>query len=356
MVSQQAGEDKIPSSDSSAALSAITPGQQTCPTDAGPSSLPEGNRYELFPPLSVSDIADMDAEDNASVLPRGKLFTLILASWRGRKEGFSKIRSSSSNTLGSVETQTLRAAYKEQFLPRTYVDIYGNFTQEAYISGIKNIVGIFQSDLIQGQTLLDVGSGPMLLCSLVASSRFKHIVLSDLLERNRLELNKWLNNHEDAIDWTTPAETIAAFEGYNDVKKGASEIMERTRSAIRKVVPCDVLEPGVLPEEHKETFDVVLSSGCLDAVAADHESFRTVVCNVGTLVKPGGLLVITGAGGLKHYTVGAVDFAYSNLTEDVLKQAIRDAGFQIKLYRSTTFEVALQTSDLFKFILVARRA
>lgn len=70
------------------------------------------------------------------------------------------------------------------------------------------------SDLIQGQTLLDVGSGPMLLCSLVASSRFKHIVLSDLLERNRLELNKWLNNHKDAIDWTTPAETIAAFEGY----------------------------------------------------------------------------------------------------------------------------------------------
>ncbi|KAM7304102.1 nicotinamide N-methyltransferase [Ixodes scapularis] len=213
-----------------------------------------------------------------------------------------------------------------------------------------------QEDLIQGQTLLDVGSGPMLLCSLVASRRFKHIVLSDLLERNRLELNKWLNNHEDAIDWTTPAETIAAFEGYNDVKKGASEIMERTRSAIRKVVPCDVLEPGVLPKEHKETFDVVLSSGCLDAVAADHESFRVVVCNVGTLLKPGGLLVITGAGGVKHYTVGAADFAYSNLTEDALKQAIGDAGFQIKLYRSTKFELALQTSDLFKFILVARRA
>ncbi|KAM7304095.1 hypothetical protein ISCGN_013995 [Ixodes scapularis] len=145
----------------------------------------------------------------------------------------------------------------------------------------------------------------MLLCSLIASCRFKHIVLSDLVESNRLELYKWLNRHEDAIDWTIPAEHIAAFEGYNDVKKGASEIMKRTRSAIRKVVPCDVLEPGVLPEEHKETFDVVLSSGCLDAVAADHESFRMVVCNVGTLVKPGGLLVIMGAFGVKHYTVGA---------------------------------------------------
>ncbi|CAN7939439.1 unnamed protein product, partial [Ixodes hexagonus] len=44
----------------------ITPGQQACPTNAGSSSLPEGNHYELFPPLSVSDIADMDSEDNAS--------------------------------------------------------------------------------------------------------------------------------------------------------------------------------------------------------------------------------------------------------------------------------------------------
>ncbi|XP_042148736.1 nicotinamide N-methyltransferase [Ixodes scapularis] len=290
------------------------------------------------------------------MLRRSKLCTLTLASLRGGKEGCGKIRGSSSNTLGSVETQTLRAAYKEQFLPRTYVDTYGDFTGEAYVSGIKKIVGIFQSDLIQGQTLLDVGSGPMLLCSLIASCRFKHIVLSDLVESNRHELYKWLNNHKDAIDWTIPAEHIAALEGYEDVKKGASEIMERTRSAIRKVVPCDVLKPGVLPEEHKETFDVVLSSGCLDAVAADHESFRMVVCNVGTLVKPGGLLVIMGAGGVKHYTVGAADFAYSNLTENVLKQAIGDAGFRLKLYRSTKFEFALQTSDLFKFILVARRA
>ncbi|KAG0426748.1 hypothetical protein HPB47_026174 [Ixodes persulcatus] len=150
-------------------------------------------------------------------------------------------------------------------------------------------------DAPKGETLLDVGSGPVVLSSLVASSRFKHIVLSDLVEGNRLELNKWINQEEDAIDWSHTAEQIAAIEGYSDIKNGALEIIERTRSAIRKVVPCDVLEPGVLPMEHRETFDVVLSSGCLDAAAADHESFRRVICNVAPLVKPGGLLVICGA-------------------------------------------------------------
>ncbi|CAN7949130.1 unnamed protein product, partial [Ixodes pacificus] len=143
-------------------------------------------------------------------------------------------------------------------------------------------------DLAQGESLLEVGSGPTLLSSLLASSRFNYIVLSDLVEANRLELQKWLNKDEDAIDWTFRAEEIAAMEGCSDVKKGALEILERTRKAIRKVVPCDVLEPGVLPEEHRETFDVIVSPGCLESAAADHESFQSAVHNVGTLAKPGG--------------------------------------------------------------------
>ncbi|KAG0442332.1 hypothetical protein HPB47_015733 [Ixodes persulcatus] len=80
--------------------------------------------------------------------------------------------------------------------------------------------------------------------------------------------------------------------GTHDKKKGASEILERTRWAIRKVVPCDVLEPGMLPEEHRETFDDVLSSGCLNLDTADHESFRRALSNVGNLVKSGGLLFL----------------------------------------------------------------
>ncbi|KAG0428456.1 hypothetical protein HPB47_024567 [Ixodes persulcatus] len=209
-------------------------------------------------------------------------------------------------------------------------------------------------DLIQGETLLELGSGPVVLSSLMASSRFKHIVLSDLVEGNRLELNKWINKEKDAFDWSSAAEQIAAFEGYSDIKKGALEILERTRSTIRKVIPCDVLEPGVLPLEHRETFDVVFSSGCLDAAAADHESFRRVICNVAPLVKPGGLLVINGAGGIKNYPVGTVKFAYSNLTENVLKESVNDAGFKIETYRPKELGSFLGNSDAFMFTLVAR--
>ncbi|EEC04404.1 nicotinamide N-methyltransferase, putative [Ixodes scapularis] len=237
----------------------------------------------------------------------------------------------------------------------------GVFMKLKIVSGLvaeysTHVLRTTRGDLAQGESLLDVGSGPILLGALLASSRFKHIVLSDLVEGNRLELNKWLDKSEDAIDWTHRAEQIAALEGYSDIKKGALKILERTRSAIRKVVPCDVLEPGVLPEEHRETFDIVMSNGCLESATTDHESFREALLNVGTLVKPGGLLILVGAGGLKSYPVGTAEFAHANLTEDALKQAVTDAGFQIKVYRLKKGVCFLESSQEFMFLLAARKA
>ncbi|EEC13168.1 nicotinamide N-methyltransferase, putative [Ixodes scapularis] len=272
---------------------------------------------------------------------------------RHLKDVSYKTRSYSSDALGSMETQALRDVYKNKFLPRTYMDTYGRPFGIIDNFHIEELHRIFQT--ARGETLLDLGSGPMILNALLASSRFKHIVLSDLVEDNRLELNKWLKKDEDAIDWTFRAEMIANFEGYSDIKKGALEILERTRSAIRKVVPCDVLEPGVLPEEHRETFDAIISSGCLESATADHESFRKVVCNVGTLAKPGGLLILVGEGCVKSYPVGTVDFVHANITEDVLKQAVTEAGFEMKVFLSKKIPMFIQNIDEFFFVLAARK-
>ncbi|XP_040072641.2 nicotinamide N-methyltransferase-like [Ixodes scapularis] len=126
----------------------------------------------------------------------------------------SKTRNYSSDTLASMETQALRDTYKTKFLAQSYMDMYGHYPPEAVVPAARQLRGIFHSDLVQGEILLEVGSGPMVWCSLVASSRFKHIVLSDIAECNRLELEKWLNKNKDAIDWTTRAEEIADLEGY----------------------------------------------------------------------------------------------------------------------------------------------
>ncbi|KAG0431459.1 hypothetical protein HPB47_021778 [Ixodes persulcatus] len=179
----------------------------------------------------------------------------------------------------------------------------------------------FQTELdylAQGKTLLEVGVGPLVWYSFMSSNRFNDIVLSDLVEDNRKELEKWLNKSEDAIDWTYRAEQVAALEGF------------------------------------RETFDVVLSCNCLEGATADHESFRSVVKNVGSLVKPGGLFLLGGLGGLKSYFMGNANFIMANVTEDVIKEAVTDAGFQLELYRTKNTEIA-GNAGAFAFILAARK-
>ncbi|KAM7311612.1 indolethylamine N-methyltransferase-like [Ixodes scapularis] len=254
-----------------------------------------------------------------------------------------------------MDSQALRVAYEENFQARTYLDMYGRLNEDVETFQVEQLHLIFHSGLAQGKTLLEVGCGPMLWGSLLASSRFNHIVLSDLVQANRLEIIKWLNNNEDAFDWTIGAEKIAALEGYDDIKRGALEILERARSSVRKVVPCDVLEPGVLPKEHRETFDVVLSCNCLEAAAENHESFRRAVRNVGTLVKPGGLLVLGGIGGSKGYSVGTAAFPHANVTDNVVKQAVTDAGFQVKVLSAKNVEVDTERPEAFPFVLAARK-
>ncbi|XP_040071041.1 indolethylamine N-methyltransferase [Ixodes scapularis] len=267
-----------------------------------------------------------------------------------------KSRSFSLDTFGSKETRALRNTYKNKFLPRNYADEYGRYIGEGVSTELEVLYNIFQSGLVQGNTLLDLGSGPVVTNVLVGSSRCNHIVMSDLVEANRLELMKWLNKDEDALDWTFRAEKVAVVEGYTDPRKGALETIERTRLAVRKVIPCDVLEPGVLPEEHRQTFDVIISSGCLESATADHESFRKAVCNVGTLARPGGLLVLLGAGGVKSYPVGGVAFAHANLTEKVVEEAIKDAGFQMEVYHPHRVGEFVENPNVFTFVLAARKA
>ncbi|KAM7305569.1 indolethylamine N-methyltransferase-like [Ixodes scapularis] len=113
--------------------------------------------------------------------------------------------------LGSVASQALSTTFKEHFVGRSYAALKqgpGNIFHQ------EELHRIFHSDLARGETLLEVGVGPIAWYSFMSSSRFSDIVLSDLVEDNRTELTKWLVKSEDAIDWTSRAEQVAALEGY----------------------------------------------------------------------------------------------------------------------------------------------
>ncbi|KAM7306432.1 indolethylamine N-methyltransferase [Ixodes scapularis] len=158
--------------------------------------------------------------------------------------------------------------------------------------------------------------------------------------------------------WFSPCAEEQIRVTLSDVKKRASELVERTRQAIRKVIPCDVLEPGVLPDEHLETFDAVLSCNCLESATRDHASFRRVTCNVAGLVKPGGLLILAGVGGQENYPVGNEVFPMADVNEDVIKKALADAGLNVEVYQTEMYDGPDRDAvgRRFAFVIAARKA
>lgn len=73
-------------------------------------------------------------------------------------------------------------------------------------------------------------------------------------------------------------------------------------------------------------------------------------------MRPGGLLVLWGVGGVKCYPVGDVAFAHANLTEKVVEEAIKDAGFQMKVYHPYKIGDFMENQNVFTFVLAARKA
>ncbi|XP_029848357.2 nicotinamide N-methyltransferase-like [Ixodes scapularis] len=255
-----------------------------------------------------------------------------------------------------MKPEALREVHKTTFLPLNYIKNTKNYVLFRFQQ--EELHHIFNSDLIQGSTLVDIGSGPTVNFVLSATKKFRDIVVSDLVESNRLEVDKWLKKSADSVDWSFRAEQVAELEGHRDTKKGALEIMERARRAISKVIPCDVLEPGVLPKEHKKPFDVVLSCNCLEAATADPESFGRVLANMGSLVKPGGFLVMVGTGGITWYEVGNKPLPMMVLTEEIIRKAVTDAGFEIVRFRTGEYDgpILEDRGKRFGWAMVARKS
>ncbi|XP_011781346.1 PREDICTED: zinc finger protein 92-like [Colobus angolensis palliatus] len=90
---------------------------------------------------------------------------------------------------------------------------------------------------LQGDTLIDIGSGPTIYQVLAACESFRDITLSDFTDRNREELEKWLKKEPGAYDWTPVVKFACELEG-NSGRWEKEE--EKLWAAVKRVLKCDV--------------------------------------------------------------------------------------------------------------------
>ncbi|XP_040074483.1 nicotinamide N-methyltransferase-like [Ixodes scapularis] len=251
-----------------------------------------------------------------------------------------------------MSSEKMRKQYLRDFEPREYPVAMKALTG-VHSFYQRELHSIFNSPVSDSwRTLLDIGCGPTVANVFPATRKIQSIVLSDLLPRSRQEVEKWIQKAHDAINWSFMSEPLAILEGYKDAKCGAKDIEERTRAAIKKVIPCNVLDTNVLPEEHDELFDVVFSSLCLAAASRDEEAFRRVTRNVSGLIRDGGHLIFCGVVGSREYTVAGIKFPKVSLTKAMVEDALGGAGLQLKRWSSLDKPVASDTPLHWDFAFV----
>ncbi|XP_077359642.1 phenylethanolamine N-methyltransferase [Festucalex cinctus] len=149
---------------------------------------------------------------------------------------------------------------------------------------------------IGGKLLVDIGTGPTLYQVLSACEVFERVVLTDFLEANRKELRRWLQGEEGCgLDWTPYMQHVCELEGRR--ASAWTEKAAKLRRAIAAILPIDVhrpqpVEPGALPAAGA---DCLVSCFCLESVSPDLAAFTRALGHIGTLLRPGGHLLLIGA-------------------------------------------------------------
>uniref|UniRef100_A0AAY4ADX7 Phenylethanolamine N-methyltransferase n=1 Tax=Denticeps clupeoides TaxID=299321 RepID=A0AAY4ADX7_9TELE len=183
---------------------------------------------------------------------------------------------------------------------------------------------------IDGDLLVDIGSGPTLYQVMSGCEVFRRVILTDFLEVNRKELKTWLGGGSGSLDWTPYLEYVCQLEGRSS--SAASDKASRLRSAVTDVLPIDVhrqqpLASGALPPTGA---DCLVSCFCLESVSPDVASFNRALGNISTLLRLGGHLLLIGALGESFYLGGpGLQIPVVPLDEAQVCNSLKATGFAL---------------------------
>ncbi|XP_073513111.1 nicotinamide N-methyltransferase-like isoform X1 [Phyllobates terribilis] len=229
-------------------------------------------------------------------------------------------------------TFTTQQQYIDEFDPKAYLQTYfgawdgihfGDWTE--FI--LKNLYETFIKGGVRGDTLLDFGTGASIYNLLSACEVFDKIIVSDLLEENRVEFEKWLKKDPDAFDWTHIIKSVCELEGNRD---DCNKKAEKLRSKVKEFLKCDALKRNPFDPVVVSPVDCLLCCLCLEAPCKDIKSYCEVLKNFKDLIKPGGHLIISSGLNATFYLVGDKRFSTLTLKKEDLEMAFKEAGYQIE--------------------------
>ncbi|XP_015668414.1 nicotinamide N-methyltransferase-like [Protobothrops mucrosquamatus] len=231
------------------------------------------------------------------------------------------------------EPFTHRDFYSEHFVSKDYLQTYYKFNLDdngvnKHLSFfLKGAHRTFTLDGIKGDTLIDIGTGPVIHLFLSACESFQEIIATDYTDQNREEVQRWLKKEPGAFDWMPVVKYVCELE---EDKEKWPEKEEKVQRVIKRYLKCDVTQPNPLAPLVLPPADCLLSTFCFDGACKDIPTYRSAFRNISSLLKPGGHLLFNSSLEGHYYTVGQYHFSLLYLEREMIEEAVRQAGFVIK--------------------------
>lgn len=239
-------------------------------------------------------------------------------------------------------SESLRANLTNSFDPAVYVRTrFGgpeNYTcqqnKELFEWTSDKIHSIFTGGHYRGDTLLGIGTGPVVKDVITASQWFDEIFLTDISKDNVAFLRKWMAGDSEATEAMEYQMNLFALkEG-----KGTSWKVknEQVRARVIDAIVLDMNKPEMLKGTTLNGVLVDLVITCLAVCVSSStiDDYIKVIKNISDMLKPGGHFVILDVMDQTSYTVGDKTYSLLHTTEDEIKNAFQQNGFEIEHFET----------------------
>lgn len=151
---------------------------------------------------------------------------------------------------------------------------------------------------------LDIGCGPIVSHIFPVVPKVQEIHMAEYVASNRVEVEKWLAAREDAHDWRAFALETLLLEGTAPTAAQVDAREQQARACVKAVLPCDVTNTNPLGSDKREFYSLVTAHYCAESISSNKENWYTYMQNIMSLVKPGGVLILSTCGAGNFYRVG----------------------------------------------------
>ena len=190
-------------------------------------------------------------------------------------------------------------------------------------------------------TMVEIGGGPSILHLVSAAPHVSEIVFSDYTTSSLEQVDLWKKNAASAFNWGSVFDYVAKKEGLTASEKAHRQT--ELRMKLSKLCSCDLTGDPIIDKEvvPKGGFDILLTSGAIEAVAQTEEEYFLMQQKCSALLTSGGIMLAIANQHKKGttYKVTMQDtkalHAFCGMSEAMLRHGMDQAGLTVERFHTS---------------------